>query len=177
MSNQSEKYDAATISLHWITALLVVVLWVIGRTAGSLPRGAFRGGYWSTHVVLGFALAALFLVRIGWRSTAGRGLPAADAGIVHVLAKASHYGLYLLLLVVLVLGVANAFVRGFHLYGLFSLPQLGDPESRKPITHWHGLVANILLGLAAFHALAALVHHFLLRDGVFRRMMPGPRPE
>ena len=81
MSNQTEKYDAATISLHWTTALLVVVLWVIGRTAHSLPRGAFQTGYWSTHVVLGFALAARFLVRIGWRSTAGRGLPAANAAL------------------------------------------------------------------------------------------------
>jgi cytochrome b561 len=47
---------------------------------------------------------------------------------------------------------------------------------RRPITQWHGLAANILLGLALFHAAAALVHHYLWRDGVLGRMLPGKNP-
>lgn len=168
------KYDGATIKLHWATAVLVGALWIIGQTGDWFPRGALKSAYWSTHVVLGFGLAAVVLWRIGWRATAGRGLPDADAGLLQVLAKGTHYGLYILLLVVLALGVANAFVRGYPLYGIVSLPQLGDPELRKPITHWHGLAANVLLGWAALHAAAALVHHYVLRDGILRRMIPGP---
>jgi cytochrome b561 len=172
MRKQTDSYDGVTISLHWITALLVVVMWVIGQTADSLPKGTFQSAYWSTHVVLGFVLVFVILYRVGWRATGGRRLPRVDPVPLHILAKANHYALYLVLAIVLVLGVANAFVRGYHIYGLFQLPQLGDKDLRRPITHWHGLAANVVLILAGLHALAALGHHYVLRDGVLRRMMP-----
>jgi cytochrome b561 len=113
--------------------------------------------------------------RIIWRLTAGRCLPAADVGALHLLAKATHYSLYLLLLAAIVLGITNAFVRGYNLFDLVSLPQLGDRAMRKPITYWHGLAANILLGLSAVHAAAALFHHYVIRDGVLGRMLSSPQ--
>jgi cytochrome b561 len=64
-------------------------------------------------------------------------------------------------------------VRGYTLFDLFSLPQIGDKSLRRPITNLHGLAANILLFLACLHALAGLAHHYLWRDGVLRRMIPA----
>jgi hypothetical protein len=43
-------------------------------------------------VVLGFALAVVIAWRMIWRRSGGRELSAADAGPLHVLAKATHYG-------------------------------------------------------------------------------------
>jgi cytochrome b561 len=111
-----------------------------------------------------------------WRYLGGRRLPAADTGILHAVAKATHYGLYLLLLATIVLGVINAFVRGYNLFDLVSLPQIGDRAMRKPITNWHGLAANILLILAGVHAAAALFHHYIIRDNVLVRMVPARDP-
>jgi cytochrome b561 len=96
-----------------------------------------------------------------------------NAGVLHMVAKATHYGLYLLLLAVVVLGIINAFVRGYNLFDLVSLPQIGDRAMRKPITHWHGFAANLLLGLAGPHAAAALFHHYIIRDTVLARMVPA----
>lgn len=165
-------YDRTTIALHWVTAASVVVLWIIGQTADWIPHGPANTAVWSVHVVLGFGLAAILAWRIGWRFSGGRRLPAADAGMLQAFAKLTHYLLYALLLVVIVLGVVNAFVRGYNLFDLVSLPQVGDRAWRRPITNWHGLAANILLGLALFHAAAALVHHYLWHDGVLKRMVP-----
>jgi cytochrome b561 len=165
-------YDPVTIRLHWITVILVAALWVGGETADWFPRGPLRNGYWSAHVALGFALALLLIGRLIWRGTGGRRLPASDTGILHVIAEAMHYALYILLLAVITLGIVNAFVRGYNLFGIVSLPQLGDRALRRPITEWHGLAANILLGLACMHAAAALGHHYVLKDGVLRRMLP-----
>jgi cytochrome b561 len=39
--------------------------------------------------------------------------------------------------------------------------------------YFHMTFANALVILAAAHALVAVVHHFILRDGVLRRMLPG----
>ena len=173
MRNGAESYDGTTIALHWVTAISVVVLWIIGQTADWIPDGPVNTAYWSVHVVLGFVLAAVLAWRIVWRGTGGRRLPAADAGFLHAFAKTTHYLLYALLLVVVVLGVVNAFVRGYNLFDLVSLPQIGNRALRRPITHWHGLAANILLGLALFHAAAALVHHYVWKDGLLGRMLPA----
>jgi cytochrome b561 len=164
------NYDPITIALHWTTALLVVVLWTIGQTADWIPRGPVRGSYWSVHVALGFILVAVLIGRIAWRIGKGRRLSRAESGVLGLLAEAMHYALYLLLLVVVSLGMAAAFVRGFSLFGLVNLPQIGAPDLRRPSLQWHELAANLLLAFAAAHALAALGHHYVRRDGVLRRM-------
>ena len=169
----SGHYDRTTIALHWATATLAVLLWIIGQTADWIPDGPVNNAYWSVHVVLGFGLAIVLLWRVLWRGFGGRRLPAADIGMLHVFAKATHHLLYVLLLAAVVLGVINAFVRGYNLFSLISLPQIGDRALRRPITQWHGLAANILLGLALFHAAAALVHHYVWRDGLLGRMLPS----
>jgi cytochrome b561 len=171
----SPRYDAATIALHWSTAALVVALWIIGQTADWIPRGPLRANYWSIHLVLGFAFAFVLASRILWRASRGRRLPAADSGLLHLLAEAMHYALYALLLIVAALGVVNAFIRGSSLFGVVNLPQFGDRSLRGPITDWHGLAANILLGLAFLHAMAALAHRYVLKDDVLGRMAPQRR--
>jgi len=37
---QGLRHDPMTIALHWISALLVVVLWTIGQTVDVFPNGA-----------------------------------------------------------------------------------------------------------------------------------------
>ena len=167
-------YDRSTIALHWLTAGLVLVLWLIGTFLEDvLPKGPLRSDIWSAHFDLGFVLAVVILALLAWRRTKGRRLPVEDPGPLHHLAKVTHAGLYLLLLGTAGLGIANAFARGVSLLGPIGLPQLGDPAWRRPLTHWHGLVANVLMALAFFHAAAALVHHYLWHDTVLRRILPG----
>lgn len=172
MQPTSSTYDRCTIALHWLTAALVTVLWLIGTFLEDLlPKGTLRSEVWSAHFDLGLVLAVALLAFLAWRRTKGRRLPVEDPGLLHRVAKATHAGLYLLLLVIIALGIANAFVRGVHLLGPVDLPKVGDPEWRRPLTHWHGLAANLLMVLAIFHAAAALVHHYLWHDTVLRRML------
>lgn len=170
---QSDTYDRGTIALHWLTAALVTGLWLVGTFLEDLvPKGPLRTGIWSVHVVLGFVLAGLIVAFLVWRRSAGRRLPVEDPGMLHRVAKATHAALYILVVAIVVLGIANAFVRGIPIAGPYSLPQIGDPAWRRPLTQWHGLAANILMALALFHAGAALVHHYLWHDTILRRMLP-----
>jgi len=172
ITRQAARYYGGTIALHWLTAVLLLGLWLVGTFLEDLvPKGALRSGIWSAHFDLGFLLTGLVVAFLVWRRTRGRDLPVEDPGPLHRLAKATHAALYVLLIVIVGLGIANAFVRGVSL-GPVSLPQLGDPEWRRSLTHWHGLAANILMALALFHAVAALVHHYLWHDAVLRRMLP-----
>ena len=167
-------YDRATITFHWLTAFLVVALWTIGQTAEWFPKGsAGRFAMWSSHFTLGALLAVVYIGRIVWKLTAGRRLPGVGSPGLVKLAAAGYGVLYLGLAVVIGLGVADAMSRGSNVWGLFHYPQLIDKEWREPLTDWHGLGANILLGVAALHALVALIHQYAWRDGVLTRMWPA----
>jgi cytochrome b561 len=168
------RYDPTTIWLHWTTVILAVVLWVIGQTADLLPRGPLRSSGWSVHVILGCVLAFVLFTRIAWRAHFGRVLPPADEGVLHAVAKATHYTLYVLLAAVVVTGIANASYRGFNLFGVWSIPRFGsdDAAMRRSINGWHELAANLTLSVAFFHAAAALIHQYVWRDRLIDRIAP-----
>ncbi|ACA15053.1 cytochrome B561 [Methylobacterium sp. 4-46] len=164
------RYDTTTIVLHWLTALLVGLLWILGQTNDWWPRGPLRGGLWSLHVLLGFALMATLATRVVWRIGPGRALPSAEDGPLRLLARATHSGLYLLLIAVVGLGLADALVRGFVLFGAIPLPQVGDQALRRPINALHEWAANAVMAVAGLHAAAGLFHHYVRQDGVLGRM-------
>ncbi|WP_336487959.1 cytochrome b [Methylobacterium nigriterrae] len=174
MERDTSGYGRITVGLHWLTAALVIVLWLIGEFVEDLlAKGPLRSAIWSVHFGLGFLFTAVLVALLVWRQTKGRKLPVGDPGPLHRLAKTTHAALYVLLTVIVGLGIANAFVRGVSLFGVVSLPQLGDKALRRPLTHWHGLMANLLMVVALFHTTAALMHHYLWQDSVLRRMLPA----
>jgi cytochrome b561 len=170
------RYDRRTIGLHWAVAALVVLLWCIGQSIDWFPKGTPRIGARSTHICLGVLAGVLLLLRIWWRRTGGRKLPASALDTQQKIASWMHVGLYLLLLATVALGVANVWVRGDTLFQLFTVPAFapGDRELREQVEDLHALLANTVAVAAALHAALALYHHYFLRDGVLRRMLRGP---
>ncbi len=167
-------YDRVTIALHWASATLIGLLWLIGQTVDFAPSGPLRVDYRSVHMLLGVALVGVFAARVIWRLRRGRSLPAAGNELMERIARVTHWTLYLLILAALVLGLANVWVRGDAIFNLFTVPAF-DPANkglRHLISDWHALAANAILILAGVHAAAALFHHIILRDGVLRRMLP-----
>jgi cytochrome b561 len=169
------RYDRLSIVLHWATALLVVSLWVLGQLIDDFPRGAPRVVARSVHITLGVTLIFVLLARVAWRTSAGRRLPPAHQGWPGYLARSVHVGLYILVAAALVLGVANVWVRGDSYFGLFSVPKFdpGNDHLKDTVEDLHSTLANTVLIVAGLHAAMALVHHFVLRNGVLRRMLPG----
>jgi cytochrome b561 len=168
------RYDGVSILLHWVTAALVVILWTLGQTIDFFPKGAPKIDARSTHFVLGATLGIVLLIRVRWRVGAGRRLPLAGPGWIGIAARIVHYGLYALLAATLVLGVFKAWQRGDVLFNVYTLPKLipGDLALKRTLEALHGDFADIVLIVAGLHALAALAHHYLLRDPVLRRMLP-----
>ena len=171
----SLHYDSRTILLHWLTAILVVLLWCVGQTIDWFPRGDLRTFARGGHICTGVLLALLIVWRIVWRSTGGRHLPPADTGALQFVAKATHLALYVLLVSTVVLGIANTWIRGDNLFNLFRIPSIApdDKALRGLVEGWHEWSANILVGVAALHALAGLAHRFVKRDRVLNRMLTG----
>jgi cytochrome b561 len=170
----SARYDSASIFLHWTTAALVVVLWLVGEFIDDFARGTPRIMARSTHIALGVALALVISIRIAWRASSGRRLPLAVPGALGYAARIVHYGLYVLIAAPIALGLVNVWVRGDSIFGLFSVPRLapGNGDLKETIEELHEWFANAVLIVAALHVAAALFHRYVLRDEVLRRMLP-----
>jgi cytochrome b561 len=169
-------YDPLAMALHWITALLVVTLFALAEIWGFVPRGTpLRHGMQSLHVSLGLTLAAVFVLRVIWRGTGARRLPPAESGLQHVAARLMHGALYGMIALQLVLGFLFRWAQGpIGFYGLFAIPSpivIGH-GTRHLVGSLHNYAGWLIIILAGGHAAVALAHHYLLRDGVLRRMLP-----
>jgi cytochrome b561 len=175
---QVARHDPTTIAFHWISAVLVAVIWGIGQTVDVPPNGLLRTDYRSLHIVLGVVLGAVLLARLAWRVTRNGMLPPLDHGLLLFIARATHWALYALIILAVILGLGTAWVRGDTLFGWFSIPAY-DPGNRALIhliQGWHALAANAIMIIAGVHATAALFHHYILRDATLRRMLPWDLP-
>lgn len=175
VSTAARVYDSRTIWFHWLTVLLIAGQWLGAHAIDMFPRGPLRIDAQSAHITFGALLGVLILARIAWRVRGGRQLPPADKGLLQVLAKAVHWGLYLLVLGTVGLGLTMLSLRSMSYFNLFMLPSLADGArgTVRDIREWHELGANTILIVAALHASAALLHQFVWRDGVLARMVPG----
>jgi cytochrome b561 len=170
----SHRYDLISILLHWLTAALLLLAWTCAQLIDFFPKGSPRIGARSVHIGLGALLGAVLLARIGWRSAFGKHLPLAVSGLAGRAARAAHYALYLLLAATVILGIANVAVRGDQFFSFFVVPRIapGNAQLKAAIENLHAWFANAVLILGGLHGLAALIHHYVLRDNVLRRMQP-----
>lgn len=166
-------------ALHWLVFLLVVFLYGITYAEEFFPRGdPGRAWVWWLHISFGLLLAAVIVIRIAARTRLGT-LSAVSSitPLEERLARMTHLLLYILMVAVVILGVVLAFYRGNELtfFGLFTIPSpiASDRGTARSIQELHELGANALILLASLHAAAALWHHFVRRDDVLARMLPG----
>jgi cytochrome b561 len=172
------RYDRMTMSLHWLTAALVIFLFSSALIWDELAKGTpLRKGLQSVHISCGILLAVIVIARLLWRLTRGRTLPAVNQGVMNIAAKTAHLALYLLLLGQIVLGFLFRWAQAepFNFFGLFDVPSLMtfDKSMKSVFGGLHENVAWAIIILAGLHAVMALVHHYGLRDGTLRRMLPG----
>lgn len=172
-----DRYDAVTIGFHWITALLVFALFGSAMLWTYAPRDWGLRSLQSVHISLGIALAAVIVMRLVWRLVAARRLPDEGPVATRVASKLMHAALYVLLIAQVVLGFGMQWLEGHGLsfFGLFTIPSPLDADRSlsRTMEGLHNVAAWTMMYLVGGHAAAALVHRYVLRDGVLRRMLPA----
>lgn len=176
-----DTWGSVTKALHWLIALAIILLFCVGWFMKGLPNSPDKIKVYALHKSMGLTVLALVVLRIAWRL--GEAHPANPPGMPPWQARAStvvHLGLYAIMLGMPLSGWLFNSAANFPLrwFGQFKVPALvGADAGTKALAgaiHFYG--AWLLALLFVVHVAGALKHHYLERDAVLRRMLPGAMP-
>ena len=191
LANANERWGSVAKSLHWLIAALIVLEvpsgYLMSSTYGLAqhdkrvqPLNDLAG---QIHHTNGFLILALMICRAAWSIARPRvaEAPARFQG-QQAASKFVHLGLYGALFILPLSGWAALSVFGLAPIWFFNLKGLAPPIMPvQPLNgpFGYGLFAGIHIwtlyvgaGLLGLHIAAAVWHHWILKDNVFRRMWP-----
>lgn len=185
------RYDTVAMSLHWVIALLILLDFALAILFSRFnPGDAFYlPSTYDLHMAVGLCVLILSVTRVLWRLTHRRP-PLPDMALpLRCLARASHFLLYVFMVVAPVTGwlVLSLRHRATSVFGLFrwawpSIPAI-DHMARPDRVFWHDhllplhiYVSYAGMSLVGLHLAAALYHHFVRRDAALTCMLPWRGP-
>ena len=168
------SYSRLSITMHWLMLALLAAVYACIELRELFPRGSdIREGLKTWHFMLGLSVFVLVWVRLLARAISPHGRRSrtwtAAAGAVHL-------ALYALMIAMPVMGwiVLSAEGDPVPFFGLTLPPLVGPDEGlAERVEDVHATVGVIGYWLIGFHAAASLFHHYGLRDGTLRRMLPS----
>jgi cytochrome b561 len=171
-------FDRTTRLIHWLTAGLMLVVFVLAFSIDIATSRTSHMAFLQLHRSIGLTIWVLTMARFVWRCFAKYpNWPSDMSRTMQVLAMASEYGLYALLLTQPILGLLQTNAHGdqVNLYFIGQLPALIEKNRQlaQQLLAVHKAVGFSLLGLIALHASAALFHHFWRRDDTLTAMLPA----
>lgn len=177
LKSSPDRYGAIPITIHWLTAILILLALGSGFQAGNAIDSAIKAGFLRIHFPAAIIVLLLTALRVIWwwfldrKPGPVRGSPLWQ----EQLARGVHIALYIVILGMIASGIGMIVLSGagpiiFGETGT-ALPNFHLHPPHVP----HGLGAKLLLALLFAHIEAALYHQFIRRDGIFRRMWYGRR--
>lgn len=179
MRSDAVSWGLAARGFHWVMALLIVGMLVLGHTMVEYPMSVAKLKLYAWHKSIGVTVLFLLILRVLWRLVDRRpDLPDGMSQAGRRAALGAHLLLYLLMLLVPLSGLLINTASGFPLnvFGWFKVPPLmATDEQLQAIGEWaHVIAGNLLAALVIAHVAAALHHQFVRRDGLLKRMWRKP---
>lgn len=181
LKNTQDSYGSVTKTLHWLIALLVVGMLIFGFWLGFIPDGPQKGQLIGLHKSIGATILLLMVVRLWWRFVNPQPLlPITVPPWEQMAARSVHFLLYLVLFAMPITGWVMSSL-GTHpviFWGLFNitLPLAKNKVWSEYFFNAHAVIAWIIIGLLVLHVGAGLKHHFIEKNNVLKRMLPGYKP-
>ncbi len=174
-----QRFTLPAIVLHWLIAALIAMAFALGSTMVDIPGiTPTKLKYFSWHKWLGVTVLGLAALRLIWRLThAAPAYPADMPMWQQNVAHGLHGLLYLLMFAIPISGYFYSLAAGVPVvyFGILPLPVLmeADPQLKPILKQVHYVLNMALLTCLVLHVLAAIKHHFIDRDHIFKRMLPG----
>lgn len=178
LRNTDRSWGAPAKLLHWVIALLIFAQFALGWLAVTWRLSPTKLQLYIWHKSFGILILTLVAVRIFWRllNPVPR-LPLQTSPAEQLAARASHALLYGLMLAIPFSGwvINSASGVPFRVFWWFPLPAITpvDKGVEAVAQQIHFALFVVLAALLVAHIAAALRHHYIKRNDVLTRMLPG----
>jgi cytochrome b561 len=179
LRNTMSSWGGLARTFHWILGVAIIFMLAYGWWFNHIAPRPVRFFHRSIHADIGYMILLLMAIRLIWRAiNPVPPLPAGSPLWERALAKANHWALYVITMLVAVLGWAHS---GAHkpdyadFFGLFRVPQftVTNKANADLYEDWHIYAAYLLIALVVIHLLAAMYHRVVRKDAVVMRMLRG----
>lgn len=175
ITNTENQYGIITILLHWVMAILLIGMVVLGLYMTALPVSLLKLKLYGWHKQFGILVLMLVMLRIVWRIANISPSLAALPWWESFAARSVHWAFYGFMLALPITGWLMTSAAGLapSFFGLFVLPDLIAPNEghRLLLAKIHQWLAYGLIATFCAHVGAALKHEFIDKDGIMRRML------
>ena len=174
------RYTGVAIGLHWLIGLAILVSLGVGLYMVDLSLSPTKLRLYSWHKWAGVTIFSLVLFRYIWRIT--HPPPPLSHDMPHwqrMVAEATHYLLYALMIAIPLTGWLMSSAKGFQTvyFAVLPIPDLvnKNKELGETLTLVHRYLNFLMIAIIGAHICAALKHHFIDKDDLLRRMLPTVR--
>jgi cytochrome b561 len=176
--NTTDSWGAPAKLFHWVMAALILAQIALGVMAASWRLSPTKLNLFFWHKSTGMLILLLLALRLLWRlANSTPALPSGMAAWERTAAQLSHGLLYVLMIALPVTGwiVNSASNIPFRIFWLIPLPAIVAPDKATAdlVALVHGGLFALLALVLVAHIGAALRHHFVKRNTVLVRMLPG----
>ena len=171
-------YDPVARRLHWLNAILALITIMLAWAISGAPRHSDARSWLITlHASFGMVILAVMVMWGGWRLRhASPSLRPALTWAEIVLARGTQMAIFVLFVAMPASGYVSLAAAGkaVRLFGVARLPLLVPESGRlsQAAIALHLLGEFLIYGLVGLHIAAALLHGFVRRDDILRRMLP-----
>jgi cytochrome b561 len=174
VNDTSSGYGWISIALHWLAAIVVLTMFVIGTMSqGATPEDHLA--LVQLHTTIGMTAYVLLWGRIVWRFAVGHPGPLPKQGVAFfTIGKYFHFVLLTAIAAMLLSGPLMVWSGGeaIHVFAA-TIPSPVDklPRVQHALRAVHGYTASFILAAMILHVLAVFKHTVLNRDGTFDKIM------
>jgi cytochrome b561 len=154
--------------IHWLMAFVIMLDLNVAQKFGGDMELWDRLESRADHATAGLIVTFLFFLRLYFRYRYGApSLPESMPKWQVISAKAGHYGLYILMGMLIVTGIlsANYTADPIIVFGTLNLSsEVENIQIFNLIRGIHEFATNAIIALITIHILAALYHQFIAKD-------------
>lgn len=179
----TSQYDFLSRAFHWVTAIAVTIAFILGPEGfGRLMRDGIDPATRSDivwHESLGLLVFVLTLLRLLWVAFRSAPPQVPMANWMQLAGKLVHVALWMLMLALpitalLTLGSESIPLTLLGGVRVDEMPVIANSSIAK-LADWgevHQFLGGAIMWIAGLHAVAAIYHHFILKDSVLVAMLP-----
>ncbi|MDG1778711.1 MAG: cytochrome b/b6 domain-containing protein [Flavobacteriaceae bacterium] len=166
----TQKYSKATIATHWLTALLILILFPLGKYMENIETSE-KMGLITIHVILGIIVFVLTIVRT--RSFFKHERPSnleTGSKFNNKLTVWIHNVFYIILFILSISGLAVMVLGGYAEALQSNTPEFIKNRSEIAPMKVHGITSFIMMVLLVLHILGVLKHYIFTKENTLKRI-------